>query len=43
MQENSQWLDILAISCDSFNARTNVKIGRGDDGKNADQLCRIAW
>jgi radical S-adenosyl methionine domain-containing protein 2 len=36
MQENSKWLDILAISCDSFNAQTNVKIGRGDDGKNVE-------
>jgi radical S-adenosyl methionine domain-containing protein 2 len=42
MQENSEWLDILAISCDSFNADTNKKIGRGDDGGNVIRLFRIA-
>jgi len=42
MRENSQWLDILAISCDSFDAQTNVKIGRGDDGKNVARLFQIA-
>ncbi|KAI1052700.1 hypothetical protein LB507_009806 [Fusarium sp. FIESC RH6] len=34
IRENCQWLDILAISCDSFNPTTNKKIGRGDDGGN---------
>lgn len=42
MQENSKWLDILAVSCDSFNAGTNVKIGRGKDGGNINRLFRIA-
>ncbi|KAK5107437.1 hypothetical protein LTR62_001268 [Meristemomyces frigidus] len=42
MQHNSQWLDILAISCDSFSPETNVKIGRGEDGKNVDRLFQIA-
>ncbi|KAL0261709.1 hypothetical protein SLS55_003139 [Diplodia seriata] len=42
MQENSQWLDILAVSCDSFDAATNKKIGRGDDGGNVVRLFRIA-
>lgn len=42
MQQNSKWLDILAISCDSFNAETNIKIGRGDDGGNVDRLFQIA-
>lgn len=42
LRENSQWLDILAISCDSFHADVNKKIGRGDDGKNVDRLFRIA-
>ncbi|XEU94856.1 hypothetical protein FSHL1_000140 [Fusarium sambucinum] len=42
MQKNCQWLDILAISCDSFNPETNRKIGRGDDGGNVIRLFRIA-
>jgi radical S-adenosyl methionine domain-containing protein 2 len=42
MQENCQWLDILAVSCDSFNAETNKRIGRGDDGGNVERLFRIA-
>ncbi|KAF1834933.1 radical S-adenosyl methionine domain-containing protein 2 [Decorospora gaudefroyi] len=42
MRDNCQWLDILAISCDSFNPETNINIGRGDDGKNTDRLFRIA-
>jgi radical S-adenosyl methionine domain-containing protein 2 len=42
IKANCQWLDILAISCDSFNAETNKLIGRGDDGKNADRLFEIA-
>jgi radical S-adenosyl methionine domain-containing protein 2 len=29
-----QYLDILAISCDSFNERTNRAIGRGQGNKN---------
>jgi radical S-adenosyl methionine domain-containing protein 2 len=42
MKANCQWLEILAISCDSFNTETNKMIGRGDDGKNADRLFEIA-
>lgn len=42
MRENCQWLDILAVSCDSFNPQTNIKIGRGDDGGNAERLFQIA-
>ncbi|PSN66451.1 radical SAM enzyme [Corynespora cassiicola Philippines] len=42
MKENCQWLDILAISCDSFNPETNIRIGRGDDGQNVDRLFKIA-
>ncbi|KAI0111692.1 radical SAM enzyme [Daldinia grandis] len=42
LRENCQWLDILAVSCDSFNSETNKKIGRGDDGANAVRLFRIA-
>ncbi|KAF5022469.1 hypothetical protein F66182_5481 [Fusarium sp. NRRL 66182] len=42
MRENCQWLDILAISCVSFDPETNKKIGRGDDGGNVIRLFRIA-
>ncbi|KAF2189409.1 radical SAM enzyme [Zopfia rhizophila CBS 207.26] len=34
--------NILAISCDSFNADTNKKIGRGADGDNLVRLFQIA-
>lgn len=42
LRENCQWLDILAVSCDSFNPETNKRIGRGDDGENTVRLFRIA-
>lgn len=42
MAANAQWLDILAISCDSFDSPTNQKIGRGKDGKNVERLRNIA-
>ncbi|KAF2876390.1 hypothetical protein BDV95DRAFT_625644 [Massariosphaeria phaeospora] len=46
LREHCQWLDILAISCDSFDRETNIKIGRGPDGNkdgdNVAQLFRIS-
>ncbi|KAK7757350.1 hypothetical protein SLS62_000362 [Diatrype stigma] len=42
LRDNGQWLDILAVSCDSFNPETNKKIGRGDDGGNVVRLFAIA-
>lgn len=42
MRQNCQWLDMLAISCDSFNPATNKKIRRGDDGGNVIRLFQIA-
>jgi radical S-adenosyl methionine domain-containing protein 2 len=36
-----QYLDILAISCDSFDEPTNVKIGRGN-GKHVKQVYKVA-
>ena len=42
MSENAAFIDILAISCDSFNAETNIKIGRGAKGENVEQLKKIA-
>ncbi|KJX97857.1 radical s-adenosyl methionine domain-containing protein 2 [Zymoseptoria brevis] len=42
LRNNCQWLDILAVSCDSFNPETNKKIGRGDDGGNVIRLFQIA-
>lgn len=40
LREYSPYLDILAISCDSFDEATNIRIGRGD-GDNVPQLFRI--
>lgn len=40
LQQYGVHLDILAISCDSFDEATNVKIGRGS-GDNVEQLFRI--
>lgn len=40
LQQYGVHLDILAISCDSFNEAANVKIGRGS-GDNVIQLFRI--
>jgi radical S-adenosyl methionine domain-containing protein 2 len=40
-----QYLDILAISCDSFNEETNRTIGRGQGNKNhLEKLMKIcSW
>jgi radical S-adenosyl methionine domain-containing protein 2 len=40
--ENAAFIDILAISCDSFDLETNIKIGRGKSGENVEQLTRVA-
>lgn len=40
-QKYGKWLDILAISCDSFDEKTNIAIGRGS-GQQVDQIYRIA-
>ncbi|KAI0834422.1 hypothetical protein F5Y06DRAFT_306828 [Hypoxylon sp. FL0890] len=40
MDHNGQWVDVLGVSCDSFNEETNKAIGRGT-GKNVEQLFRI--
>ncbi|KAI5651485.1 radical SAM superfamily domain-containing protein [Phthorimaea operculella] len=39
-QEYAAYLDIMAISVDSFNEETNIKIGRGK-GKHLEQLSNI--
>jgi hypothetical protein len=45
MRDSLQWLNILAISCDSSNAATNIKIIRGCDeekkGKALIPNCRV--
>ncbi|CAG8514078.1 21473_t:CDS:1, partial [Racocetra persica] len=41
LQKNRDNLDILAISCDSFNEETNIKIGRGL-GQHTENLFEIA-
>jgi radical S-adenosyl methionine domain-containing protein 2 len=40
MRENAKHLDILGVSCDSFDEETNVKIGRGA-GKHIGQIFRV--
>ncbi|KAK4195426.1 radical S-adenosyl methionine domain-containing protein 2 [Triangularia verruculosa] len=40
LKEFGQYIDILAVSCDSMNEKTNIAIGRGD-GNNVKQLFRI--
>eukprot|EP00029_Vermamoeba_vermiformis_P005496 TRINITY_DN1925_c0_g1_i2.p1 TRINITY_DN1925_c0_g1~~TRINITY_DN1925_c0_g1_i2.p1 ORF type:complete len:252 (-),score=83.10 TRINITY_DN1925_c0_g1_i2:9-764(-) len=36
-----EYLDILAISCDSFNEETNIKIGRGN-GQHVSQVYKVS-
>ncbi|KAJ8133170.1 hypothetical protein O1611_g450 [Lasiodiplodia mahajangana] len=40
MEENGKWVDVLGVSCDSFNEATNIAIGRGT-GNNVKQLFNI--
>ncbi|KAI1431542.1 hypothetical protein GGR50DRAFT_59480 [Xylaria sp. CBS 124048] len=40
MEQNGKWVDVLGVSCDSFNEATNIAIGRGT-GDNVKQLFRI--
>ena len=40
LQEYGQYVDVLGVSCDSFDEDTNIKIGRGT-GENVTQLFRI--
>ena len=42
VRDNSAFIDILAISCDSAVAETNIGIGRGTTGENVERLRRIA-
>jgi radical S-adenosyl methionine domain-containing protein 2 len=42
LRENAVFIDILAISCDSFDPETNIKIGRGRGRENVEQLTRVA-
>ncbi|KAJ3250941.1 hypothetical protein HDU77_006242 [Chytriomyces hyalinus] len=42
LRENAAWIDILAVSCDSFNEETNLKIGRGIGLNHVSQLKSIA-
>jgi radical S-adenosyl methionine domain-containing protein 2 len=36
LRENATFIDILAISCDSFDPETNIKIRRGRSGENVE-------
>ncbi|KAI0555837.1 hypothetical protein F4679DRAFT_520036 [Xylaria curta] len=40
MEENGRFIDVLGVSCDSFNEETNHAIGRGT-GNNVKQLFKI--
>ncbi|KAI0403482.1 hypothetical protein F4802DRAFT_571589 [Xylaria palmicola] len=40
MMKNGRWVDVLGVSCDSFNENTNIAIGRGT-GNNVAQLFKI--
>lgn len=45
LEENAKYIDILAVSCDSFNEDTNIRIGRGKGGhvaklRSLSRLCR---
>lgn len=40
LAKHSKYIDILAVSCDSFDEETNIKIGRGS-GDNVTQLFRL--
>ncbi|KAJ7190864.1 hypothetical protein GGX14DRAFT_537961 [Mycena pura] len=43
MRAHARWVDVLGVSCDSFDEETNVRIGRGS-GENVAQLFRIrSW
>jgi radical S-adenosyl methionine domain-containing protein 2 len=36
LRENAVFINILAISCDSFDLEKNIKIGRGKSGENVE-------
>ena len=40
MDEYSKFLDILGISCDSFDEKVNIKIGRGT-GKQIENIFKV--
>ena len=40
LEKCGQYIDVLGVSCDSFNEQTNIEIGRGT-GENVTQLFRI--
>jgi radical S-adenosyl methionine domain-containing protein 2 len=41
LKKHGKNIDIMAVSCDSFNEQTNIQIGRGT-GNNVEQLHKIA-
>lgn len=41
LEQYGQYVDVLGVSCDSFNEQVNIEIGRGD-GNNVKQLFRIS-
>jgi radical S-adenosyl methionine domain-containing protein 2 len=41
LRENAVFINILVISCDSFDLETNIKIGRGRSRENIEQLTKV--
>ncbi|PPR06791.1 hypothetical protein CVT24_011291 [Panaeolus cyanescens] len=41
LDEYGQYLDVMAISCDSFEPETNVKQGRTENGRRKDHISRV--
>ena len=37
LRKYGKFIDVLAVSCDSFNEATNIVIGRGDGGNRLDR------
>ncbi|KAI1632896.1 hypothetical protein F4809DRAFT_625510 [Biscogniauxia mediterranea] len=40
IEQHGRWVDVIGVSCDSFDEKTNIAIGRGT-GENVTQLFRI--
>lgn len=40
LEENGKYIDVLGVSCDSFDEETNIRIGRGT-GNNGEMLFKI--
>lgn len=41
LDKYGSYLDVMAISCDSFDSETNVRLGRVDSGKKGQHVARV--